>query len=221
MQRTDFQKFAQLLAAEAEIRNAKPLSEGAILLWWQRMERYDLEAVERAFIAHGRDSERGRFMPQPADLIGHLDGSRSDKSQLAWGKAFEAASRVGAYTDVVFDDPAIHAAIDDLGGWPKFCRSETADLSYLQHRFCESYKAYIGRENFEYPRRLTGDRSPDDVYTKRGLPPPKPAIVGDIERARAVFLGGQIGGKTSVMYQALEAIGLGPALIADQKRTAA
>lgn len=218
MRRTDFQKFTQLLAAEAEIRNAKPLSEGAILLWWKRMERYDLEAVERAFEAHARDSDRGRFMPQPADLIGHLEGSRSDKSQLAWGKAFEAASRVGAYSDVVFDDPAIHAAIDDLGGWPKFCRSETSELSYLQHRFCESHKAYTGREKFDYPRRLTGDRSPDDVYAKRGLLPPSPAIIGDIERARAVFNGGQIGGKTSVMFRAIEAIG--PALIADHRRAA-
>src|SRR5690606_19849074 len=101
-------------------------------------------------------------------------------------------------TDVVFDDPAIHAAIEDLGGWPKFCRGEVKELSYLQHRFCQSYQAYAGRGKFDYPRRLSGDRSPDDLYLKRGLPPPRPAVIGDIERARLVAVGGRATGKTPI-----------------------
>ena len=175
-------------------------------LWWNACQAFDMEQVRRAMTSHATDPEHGRFAPKVADIVRVLSGTRSDAAQLAWGKAFEASSRVGAYTDVVFDDPAIHAVIEDIGGWVKFCRSETVDLSYLQHRFCESYRAYAGQIQFDYPRRLTGDRSPDDVYEKRGLPPPRPAIVGDIERARSVFRGGQIGGKTSVMYQALEAL---------------
>ena len=68
-------------------------------------------------------------------LVRQLAGTATDRAMLAWGKAIDAASRVGAYTDVVFDDPAIHAAIEDMGGWPKFCRGDVKDLSYLQHRF--------------------------------------------------------------------------------------
>lgn len=200
MRKTDFEAFAALLAAEAEIRNAKPLSEGALLLWWQRMERFELEQVQRALDRHSRDAERGRFMPQPADLIRYLEGSTTDRAALAWGKAIDAASRVGGYQDVVFDDAAIHAVIEDLGGWPKFCRSEAKDMSYLQHRFCQSYGAYADQGAFDYPKRLGGDRSPDEMYTKRGLPPPKAVVIGDVVRARLVYNGGSAGGKTAITF---------------------
>lgn len=224
MRENDYETFLSMMAAEAEIRNAKPLSEGALLLWWQRMQRFELEQVLRAFERHSQDAERGRFMPQPADLIRFLEGSATDKAMLAWGKAIDAASRVGAYTDVVFDDPAIHAVVEDLGGWPKFCRSETKDLSYLQHRFTEAHQAYTGRGEFEYPKRLAGDRSPDEMYEKCGLPAPKPAVIGDIEKARLVYSGGATGGKTPISFkgvlQALESP-KAPALLPASKEDAA
>lgn len=200
MRNNDFDEFAQLLAAEAEIRNAKPLSEGALLLWWQRMTRFELQAVKRALERHSQDGERGRFMPQPSDLIKYLEGTTTDKAALAWGMAIDAAARVGAYSDVVFDDAAMHAAIEDMGGWPKFCRSETKDLSYTQHRFIQSYTAYANREVFDYPRMLTGDRSPDEMYEKRGLPAPKPVLIGDIIKAKDVYLNGASGGKTAITF---------------------
>jgi hypothetical protein len=135
--------------------------------------------------------DTGRFAPKVADIVRLLEGTTEDKAALAWGKALDAAQRVGSYSDVVFDDPAIHAAIEDVGGWPKFCRAETKDLGYLQHRFCESYRAYAERGAFDYPRKLGGDRSPDDVYRMRGLEPPNPVPIGDPEKARAVYkLGG-------------------------------
>jgi len=202
MRNEDFDSFVQLLAAEAEIRSAKPLSEGALLLWWQRLMRFDLAQIRRALERHADDSERGRFMPQPSDLIRFLDGSATDRAMLAWGKAIDAAARVGAYTDVVFDDAAIHAAIEDLGGWPKFCRGETKDLSYLQHRFGQSYNAYANRGEFDYPAKLSGDRSPDEMYEKRGLPAPKPVVIGDVVKARLVHASGVVGGKTAITFSA-------------------
>ena len=64
----------------------------------------------------------------------------------------------------------------------------------MQHRFAQSHKAYTQRGKFDYPRMLTGDRSPDSEYERRGLPPPKPAIVGDYERAMQVMREGGEGG---------------------------
>lgn len=207
MRNEDFDAFVQLLAAEAEIRAAKPLSEGALLLWWQRLQRFDLAQVRRALERHSEDGDRGRFMPQPSDLIRFLEGTATERAALAWGKAIDAASRVGAYSDVVFDDAAIHAAIEDLGGWPKFCRGDVKDLSYLQHRFTQSYTAYAARDAFDHPRRLMGDRSPDDAYTKRGLPLPKPVVIGDVEKARAVYRLGASQGKTAITFKgALESV---------------
>jgi hypothetical protein len=96
-------------------------------------------------------------------------------------------SSVGAYQDVDFGDNAIHAAIMDLGGWVKLCRTELTDLSYLQHKFCEAYRAYQTAGVAEIPA-LAGDRSPDAMYLKRGLPVPKPVQIGSGKSAPRVDL---------------------------------
>lgn len=199
MTHNDREAFVRLLA-DAMAFYRQDVSTFAVSVWWAACERFDLAQVRRAFTAHAMNADSGQFAPKPADLIRVLEGTSTDRAAVAWGKALDAAGRVGAYTDVVFDDAAIHAAVEDLGGWPKFCRTEAKDLGYLQLRFCELHKAYTGRGEFDYSRVLPGDRSPDDVYTKRGLPPPRPAVIGDVVRARAVMLGGQQAGKTAISF---------------------
>lgn len=161
-----------------------------LTVWWQACERASLEQVRKALTAHAMDPDHGRFAPKPADLVRSLWGTRTDRSMAAWGKVLNAAQSIGAYSDVCFDDPAIHAVITDMGGWVKFCRSDMDQLSYQQHRFCESYKSYVTRGNYDYPRALIGDRSPDGVFQKRGLPLPKPKLVGDREKAMALYESG-------------------------------
>lgn len=199
MTEKDFEGFA-LLITDALAFYRQDVSSFAMGVWWQACQRYTLQDVSRALTRHATHPDRGQFAPKPADLVRLLDGSITDRAAAAWGKALDAASRVGAYTDVVFDDPAIHAVIEDMGGWPKFCRGDLKDLSYLRHSFAQSYAAYVERGQFGYPRRLMGDRSPDDVYAKRGLPPPRPAVVGDVEKARAVARGGSAAGKTAITF---------------------
>lgn len=182
-------------------------------VWWQACQGYEIEQVAKSMTAHAMDPDRGQFAPKPADIVRQLGGTATDKALLAWGKVMDAIQSVGAYTDVVFDDPAIHVVIDDLGGWPKVCRGETKDLSYLQHRFTESHRAYVGRGTFEFPRALRGDRAPDDAFFKRGLPAPKPAVVGDRNKAMQVYSGGETTGKTRIEFSvadlAIDALLLG------------
>jgi len=179
-------------------------SNFTLSLWWQACQDFEMDQVSKALSAHAMDAERGVYAPKVADLVRVLAGTTTDRAALAWGKVLGAMSAVGAYSDVVFDDPAIHAAIEDCGGWVKMCRSQTEELSYLQHRFCQAHKAYTGRGNFEYQRRLIGDRSPDHDYSTRGIPLPKPAVIGDIAKARMVHQGGNAGGKTSISFQEID-----------------
>lgn len=201
----DAQAFKELLTSALAYyrQDASPF---VLSVFWQGCQPFTLEQVRKALTAHATDPERGQFAPKVADLVRILQGTHTDRAQLAWGKALEAMSSVGAYTDVVFDDPAIHACIEDLGGWPKVCRTEVKELSYLQHRFCESHKAYTGRGVFEYPRRLNGDRSPDSEYEKKGLALPRPALVGNPDVCREVYRGGQLHGKTGITYQPLDVL---------------
>lgn len=185
----------------------KSASDFTLQVWWQACQNFEMEQVSKALSAHAADAEHGQFAPKVADLVRILQGTNTDRALLAWGKVLEAISAVGAYQDVVFDDPAIHASISDCGGWTKICRGDMAELSYVQHRFCQSHKAYTSRGEFDYPRILNGDRSPDAEYIKFGRPIPKPALVGDKEKAKAVYqLGGT--GSNKISFQPLEVLSI-------------
>lgn len=178
----------------------QPVSEFLLTVWWNACQPFTLEQVNKALTAHVTDAEHGQFAPKIADMVRILSGTHTDRAALAWGKTLGAMGSVGAYSDVVFDDPAIHAAVEDCGGWVKMCRTEMKELSFLQHRFCQSHKAYTGRGTFDYQRRLVGDRSPDLDYEKKGLALPRPALVGDPEKARAVYSGGSAAAKTRITF---------------------
>lgn len=195
MNHNDRQEFVELVTSALGYYR-QPVSEFTLQVWLQACSNYSLEQVRKALTAHATDPDRGQFAPKVADIVRILGGTTTDRAALAWGKTYDAMCSVGAYTDVVFDDPAIHAAVADLGGWQKMCRSDMDQLSYLQHRFCESYRAYANRGQFDYPKVLTGDRSPDELYAKRGLQPPKPTVIGNVEQARLVYANG--GGRFSL-----------------------
>jgi hypothetical protein len=207
LKQSEYPEFVRLLS-DVLAYYRQDASKFTTSLFWGACQNFELEQVEKALNAHAMDAEKGVFPPKVADIVRVLSGTVTDRAALAWGKVLEAMSCVGAYTDVVFDDPAIHAAIEDCGGWVKICRSQTEELSYLQHRFCQSHKAYTGRGQFEYQRRLIGDRSPDHEYATRGIPLPKPAVVGDVEKARLVYRAGNVGGKTAIGFHALESLSM-------------
>lgn len=192
MNKTDFPGFIQLLAGEVEVRSRPALSEAAILIWWDRLQGYSLAQVRDGFRRHALDAERGRFMPQPADIVAQVEGTQADRTAIAWGMVLQAMGSVGAYTDVVFDDPAIHIAVEDLGGWPKLCRTPMADLGFVRHAFCQSHRAAINSPTQQaHAPVLRGDRSADSEYLKVGLKPPEAVLIGSPERARLVMSSGQ------------------------------
>ncbi|QIL72909.1 hypothetical protein G7048_22690 [Diaphorobacter sp. HDW4B] len=222
MQQQEFQPFRNLVT-DVMAYYGKDTSNFVLDIWWNACRSFELEQIVTAMQKHCADPERGQFAPKVADIARALTGTTTERAALAWGKVHEAMSAVGAYTDVVFDDPAIHAVLEDLGGWPKVCRTEIEELSYLQHRFCEGHKAYTARGNFEFPRRLMGDRSPDHEYTSRGIQAPRPALIGNVAKAKQVYLAGNVAGKTVITYQALQAIESAPRALlpAEQEARAA
>ena len=195
-------KFAQLLT-DVMAYYGKDTSSFMLDLWWQACQNFDISQVQKALNTHAMDAERGVYAPKVADVVRVLQGTTTDRAALAWGKVLSAMGSVGAYQDVIFDDAAIHAAVTDCGGWVKMCRGDISELSYLQHRFCLAHKAYVERGIFDYPRQLSGDRSPDSEYLKYGRPLPRPAIVGDPLRAQQVHQAGGAGGP-AISFQSLQ-----------------
>lgn len=190
MQPSEFPRFLETLAGVHDFYG-KEVSEFASKVWLEAVKGFELQQVTKALSAHLMDPDRGQFMPKPSDLVRQLQGTQTDRALVAWGKVAGALSSAGAYSDVVFDDPVIHLCIMDGGGWPKFCRTTYEEQSYLQHRFCEAYRAYANRGTpTDYPARLIGAGSGADDYAKRGLKPPPPKLIGDREAAKRVLSNG-------------------------------
>lgn len=175
MNKNDYPEFAERLS-KVMAYYRQPCSDFVIDVFWEGCKPFTFEEVCRALNCHATDPDKGQFSPKVADIVRILGGTKSDRSLREWGRVFEAMSSIGAYRDVDFQDSATHAAIRDMGGWPKLCRSELDQLSYIQHRFCELYRIHEGRSD-NVPS-LMGDRSPNEMYVRRGLPEPKPTVIG-------------------------------------------
>lgn len=168
----------------------------ALQVWWTACQPFSLEQVTKAMSAHAVDADRGQFAPKPADVVKALQGTKTDRARSAWGKVMDAMQRVGAYQSVCFDDPVIHAVIEDVGGWIGLCRSEFDQLSYTEHRFCESYRAYAGRADLTYPAKLIGEFEAVNRHEGRKVAPP--ILIGDPHRAAEVMRLGGSGPKTQI-----------------------
>lgn len=177
MEKSDKKAFA-LLIAGVYAYHRQACSEALIEMYWRGCQRWTIEEVTKAVDQLTHDPEAGKFPPKIGDLTRVLEGTSTDRAAVAWGVVMQAIGAVGAYRDVDFGDPATHAAIHDLGGWPKVCRTDLAELGYLQHRFAVSYRAYAARGVEECPLVLTGDRSPDAEYERKGLPAPRARLFG-------------------------------------------
>ena len=197
MNMNQYERFMAALTAVAEM-HGKSVSEAVGLMWWEALKGYDLEQVENGFAAHVRNPDSGQWMPKPADIIREIDGCRKDRGALAWAKAFDAMGRVGAYSSVAFDDPIIHAVIEDLGGWTKVCRTDGNEVGYVQHRFCEAYRAYAGRPDLTYPKYLTGEHEANNAI--KGYKSQSPALIGNPDKAMKVIAGGSALPKTQITH---------------------
>jgi hypothetical protein len=126
----------------------------------------------------------------PADVVLALQGTFSDRSLIAWGKVQGAIGRVGYVRSVAFDDAAIHAAIDDMGGWAKMCSTTYDELPFVQKQFIAAHKAYLSRGKFAYPNYLMCQSEVDN--RTRGFPIKPPVLIGDERLACVVISGGNL-----------------------------
>jgi hypothetical protein len=184
------------LMADVHAFYRRDLSKFALQVWWQACQSFDIEQVSKALTAHTMDPERSSFMPMPGDIVKHLQGTRTDRSLMAWGKVLDGMQRVGAYETVCFDEGLIHAVIEDMGGWVKLCRSELTELPHVQRRFCETYRAYVARGGVQFPPVLPGAHDAGNAL--RGYSTAMPVLIGDPQRAGEVLRLGVAAPKTQI-----------------------
>lgn len=182
-------RFVNTLAALAEYYR-RDLSEGVIALYWQGLSQYSIDEINGAIGRHIQNPDTGQWMPTIADIVRMIEGTTQSAAALAWAKVLRAVGAVGQHQSIVFDDALIHLAIDDLGGWPKLCQVRLEELPFLQKRFETNYRAYKTRGNDipPHPRYLPGVSEITD--SAAGFRSDPPRLVGDLDKAKAVFQGG-------------------------------
>jgi hypothetical protein len=187
----DFKKFASLLAGLGEMYD-KEITPMMADMYWDALKEFDYEAVSKAAQLHMKNPEGGQFFPKVADLVRHLSGNNTDKGMQAWSRVEKAVRTVGPYMSVAFDDPIIHAVIQDMGGWTGFgnCDEQT-EWPFRQNEFVKRYRAYLNAGGAgKYPAVLTGiadmhNRTLGKVSDK------DTRLIGDPKHVMAVMLKGQ------------------------------
>lgn len=154
----DWKPFCALMNAAAESLGAKPRSETGLLLIFEALRPYPLEAVRAAIGRHLVSSE-GKYFPTAAHIVQQIQGTEAERAELAWRRVVAAVSRWGCYESVRFPTPAYHFAIRELGGWERLVAmvNEMTDreIEFFGQKFaklysmgerCASWKAAPGRE---------------------------------------------------------------------------
>lgn len=194
MKQHEFRKFSELMYLVAE-QYSKKLSDGLIALYWQGLAHYDFEAVKQALSRHMQNPDNGQFMPKIADVVRMMTGTTQDSALIAWAKVEKALRRVGSGQSVVFDDAVIHAVLVDMGGWISLGAVTEKELPFKAKEFENRYRGYKTQGGAkEYPQKLIG--SYEAQNNRSGFKSERPILIGKEDKARAVYLGGQVQAKT-------------------------
>lgn len=160
---------------------SRPMTPEILNLWFGLLGPYSPEEIRSAFSRFIQTESR---MPLPADILKIIRGSEEDRALEALMKVEKAMDEHGAYATVVFDDPAIHATIQSLGGWVKACRQTEYEFTWWKKDFRERYQMIEQRGlPPDVPLKLFGIF--DQTNLPMGRPPQTPQMIGDPGKIRA------------------------------------
>lgn len=202
MTRNDRAPFAELWVAAYAVYG-KTVSDPMLDVVFSALSSYSLQDIRRGLSGHIKNPDSGQFPPKPADVIKHISGNSQSAAAEAWAKLDYAIRCVGNYRSVVFDDPKIHAAVERLGGWVKVSMTESKEYPFLQNAFQKLYQGFTVQPPESFPKKLIGTcehQNSNHSSFRRGKAMDAPALVGDPEKARLVYEGGNAGGVTKITH---------------------
>lgn len=186
MQANQVDQFNQILISAAEVVG-KSISPESLVLYWDLLSTFELDDVVRAVKAHLQNAEVGAFMPKPADIIKHIEGTSDSRSMQAWSKVVKAIRFIGPHQSICFDDPIVHSVLDDMGGWVKFGTVTDDEMPFLGNEFDKRYRGYLIHPVEKYKNYLIGISEGQMGKDFEG----HPVLFGDTDRAKYVFANGE------------------------------
>lgn len=195
MTQDDLKSFFEILQGCMEVYNPeRKLTPAASNIWFEALKAYPLKDISLALTSHLSDPENGRFAPKPADILRYLTLSAETAALKAWTKIDKTIRQVGRERSVVFDDPLIHAVIDEMGGWIKLCEApDEKSLEFMGYDFKKRYQAGLHHPVGQYPRILMGFAQLQNVSNGYRAPVPQtPALIGDRQGIDQVLKAGHV-----------------------------
>ena len=127
MTERDFEEFAKLLGAVAEVYN-EPLSPVRIRLYFDALREYSLEEVRRAFKELVRTSD---FFPRPAAVVRTIEGE-GESGQLIWLALLRMLEGHGYWDSVKLPKEIAQLIRMRFGGWIEFSQLTRQELRRLE-----------------------------------------------------------------------------------------
>lgn len=188
MKASDLCEFTRVLTSISTLYG-KPMSKPLMELYWAALQGFDLSAVKQALQAHVNHPDTGQYMPKPADVVRFLQGDSRTQALQAWSQVLRAIREIGSYRSVIFEDPVVHAVIQDMGGWISLCQVLDKDLPFRERDFTARYVGFIHKPPAHYPKQLLGSFAHQNAI--QGYPAEPPVCVGDPQKALQVYRQGQ------------------------------
>ena len=140
MRDTDLERFGGMIAALARTFNTE--ADEALLLGYKMgLDDLPIEDIEASVATAMRTCDR---LP-PVIVLRKLTGESAadDRALVAWSVFQKAVVEHGFYTSVNFDDPVIHAAVRNCGGWLRCCELSGEEFNkWLRKDFLKAYTAF-------------------------------------------------------------------------------
>jgi Domain of unknown function (DUF6475) len=193
----EFRSFNKIWKGVIETYGKEP-SDMATTVAFSVLKRYDLHDIKRALTHHINDPDQGRFQPKPADIVRQLEGDPESRSLQAWTKVEKAIGSVGPYESVVFDEPEIMRAIQDMGGWIELCKINNDELPFKRNEFVTRYRGFLNGKLDTWPKKLIGIAEAGNSVTGHQKFIKSPRIIGNDEKAALVYQRGASEVKKSI-----------------------
>ena len=183
MLETDKKAFAAMMNSIAETYANRQMAKSVLRVYWAALEHLDFDEVRHGLNLHVRNPDTGMFLPKPADIIRHIDGSSDSQAKVAWSQVDKAIRYHGAWASVVFvEEPRIHAVIAEMGGWIKLCATSERDYPFKQNEFEKRYRHYLQTWPVTYPLVLVGIAEAQNAA--QGLPIAAPVYIEAIAKPK-------------------------------------
>ena len=130
---------------------SQDMTKARINIYCLALSQLTAEQLQKAFISMVQNRVYKNY-PQVAEILQYATGTTENdlNSRIVIAKQIlkNAVIYNGAYSSVEFEDKAIHAVIDSVGGWQKLCLMASEDFEALMtFEFKKIYEAYA-RHNY-------------------------------------------------------------------------